>query len=125
MSGFFWILLNNGWTWGQQLAFADPVYMKATSMVFAGIVMAQMGNLLGCQTSRTSVFEVGIFKNKWILRGIVFSVTILLAIIYIPPLQGIFKTAALGLAEWLYLISFVPIMFLADELRKYFIRKST
>ncbi|BDZ70219.1 cation-translocating P-type ATPase [Methanobacterium petrolearium] len=123
MSGFFWILLSSGWTWGQQLSFSDPVYLKATSMVFAGIVLAQMGNLLGCQTSRTSVFKVGVFKNKWILRGITFSVIVLLAIIYIPPLQGIFQTAALGIYDWLYLITFVPIMFFADEVRKYFVRK--
>jgi len=124
MSGFFWVLMSSGWIWGQQLAFTDPVYMKATSMVFTGIVLAQMGNLLGCQTNRTSVLEVGIFKNKWILRGILFSVVVLLPIIYLPPLQGLFGTAALGLFEWLYLLTFVPIMFLADELRKYLVRKN-
>lgn len=124
MSGFFWVLISSGWTWGQQLSFTDPVYLKATSMVFAGIVLAQMGNLLGCQTNRTSVLEVGIFKNRWILRGIAFSVAVLLAIIYIPPLQGIFGTTALGLYEWLYLLTFVPIMFLADELRKYMVRRN-
>jgi magnesium-transporting ATPase (P-type) len=124
MSGFFWVLLSSGWTWGQQLSFTDPIYLKATSMVFAGIVLAQMGNLLGCQTNRTSVLEVGIFKNRWIIMGIIFSVAVLLAIIYIPPLQGIFGTTTLGLYEWLYLLTFVPIMFMADELRKYIVRKS-
>jgi P-type Ca2+ transporter type 2C len=124
MSGFFWVLTSSGWTLGQQLSFTDPVYLKATSMVFAGIVLAQMGNLLGCQTNRTSVLDVGIFKNRWILRGIAFSVAVMLAIIYIPPLQGIFGTTALGLIEWLYLLTFVPIMFLADELRKYMVRRS-
>jgi len=124
MSGFFWVLLSNGWAWGQQLSFTDPIYLKATSMVFAGIVLAQMGNLLGCQTNRTSVLEVGIFKNRWIIRGIAFSVVVMLSIIYIPPLQGIFGTTALGLIEWLYLLTFVPIMFLADEIRKYMVRRS-
>jgi magnesium-transporting ATPase (P-type) len=124
MSGYFWVLFSGGWNWGQQLPFTDPLYLKATTMVFAGIVLAQMGNLLGSQTSRTSVFDVGLFKNKWILRGIAFSVTILLAIVYIPPLQGIFGTTALGLYEWLYVLTFVPIMFLADEVRKYMIRRS-
>jgi P-type Ca2+ transporter type 2C len=124
MSGYFWVLFSGGWNWGQQLPFTDPLYLKATTMVFAGIVLAQMGNLLGSQTSRTSVFEVGVFKNKWILRGIAFSVTVLLAIVYIPPLQGIFGTTTLGLYEWLYLLTFVPIMFLADEVRKYLIRRS-
>jgi magnesium-transporting ATPase (P-type) len=88
-------------------------------MVFAGIVMAQIGNLLGCQTTRTSAFKVGIFKNKWIIRGIIFEMAVLLSIIYIPFLQNIFSTTALGVNEWLYLIPFIPIMFFADELRKY------
>ncbi|HMK53468.1 MAG TPA: cation-transporting P-type ATPase [Methanobacteriaceae archaeon] len=123
MSGYFWVLFSGGWQWGQQLSFTDPLYLQATTMVFAGIVMAQMGNLLGCQTTRTSTFEVGIFKNKWIMRGIAFSVAVLLAIVYLPPLQAIFNTTALGIREWIVLLSFVPIMFLAEELRKFLVRR--
>lgn len=119
MSGYFWILYSAGWSQGVSLSFTDPLYLKATTMVFAGIVMAQIGNLLGCQTTRTSAFTVGLFKNKWIITGILFEVTVLLSIIYIPFLQDIFSTTALGLNEWLYLILFIPIMFFAEELRKY------
>lgn len=123
MSGYFWVLFRGGWQWGQHLSFTDPLYLQATTMVFAGIVMAQMGNLLGCQTTRTSTFEVGVFKNKWIVRGVAFSVAILLAIVYLPPLQGIFNTIALGIREWMVLLSFVPLMFLAEELRKFLVRR--
>jgi magnesium-transporting ATPase (P-type) len=123
MSGYFWVLFSGGWQWGQQLSFTDPLYLKATTMVFAGIVMAQMGNLLGCQTSRTSVFSLGVFKNKWIIRGFLFAMAVLLAIIYLPPLQGIFGTTPLGIWEWLYILSFIPIMFLAEELRKFVVRR--
>ncbi len=119
MSGYFWVLYGAGWSLGVNLSFNDPLYLKATTMVFAGIVMAQIGNLLGCQTTRTSAFTVGLFKNKWIIRGILFEVIVLLSIIYIPFLQDIFSTTALGLNEWLYLILFIPIMFFTEELRKY------
>lgn len=122
MSGYFWVLYNGGWQFGQELSFSDPLYIKATTMVFAGIVTAQMGNLLGCQSSRTSVFKIGLFKNRWIPVGIAFMAIVILSIIYIPYLQNIFNTTALGLNEWLYLITFAPIMFLADELRKYIVR---
>jgi magnesium-transporting ATPase (P-type) len=64
MSGYFWILYGGGWHLGQPLPFTGPLYIEATTMVFAGIVTAQMGNLLGCQTTRTSTFKVGIFKNN-------------------------------------------------------------
>lgn len=119
MSGYFWVLFSAGWSFGIDLSFSDPLYLKATTMVFAGIVMAQIGNLLGCQTTRTSAFRVGLFKNRWILRGIIFEVIVLLSIIYIPLLQNIFSTTALGLTEWLYLLPFIPIIFFAEELRKY------
>jgi len=123
MSGYFWTLFSGGWQWGQQLDFSNPLYMKATTMAFAGIVTCQIGNLVGCQTTRTSIFSVGIFKNKWIIRGIIFEVIVLLSIIYIPALQKIFGTAAIGTTEWFVLLSFIPIMFVAEEFRKFLVRR--
>jgi magnesium-transporting ATPase (P-type) len=123
MSGYFWVLFAGGWQLGQSLPFTDPLYLEATTMVFAGIVTSQIGNLLGCQTTRTSTFKVGVFKNKWIIRGILFEVAVVLSIVYIPYLQSIFGTTGLGIYQWLYLISFIPIMFFAEELRKYVFRR--
>jgi len=125
MSGYFWTLYSSGWAFGINLAPTDPLYLKATTMVFAGIIVAQIGNLLGCQTTRTSAFTTGLFKNKWIIRGVIFEVVILLAIVYVPFLQTIFSTTALGLNEWLYLIPFIPIMLFAEELRKYISSRNT
>ena len=123
MSGYFWVLFSGGWQLGQSLAFTDPLYLEATTMVFVGIVTSQIGNLLGCQTSRTSTFKVGVFKNKWVIRGIIFEVIVMLSIVYIPFLQGIFGTTTLDPYQWIYLLSFIPIMFFAEELRKYVARK--
>jgi len=123
MSGYFWVLFSGGWQLGESLPFTDPLYIEATTMVFAGIVTSQIGNLLGCQTTRTSTFEVGVFRNKWIIRGILFEVAVVLSIVYVPYLQDIFGTTALGLYQWLYILSFIPIMFFAEELRKYVVRR--
>jgi Ca2+-transporting ATPase len=38
MSGYFWVLFSGGWQLGQSLAFTDPLYLEATTMVFVGIV---------------------------------------------------------------------------------------
>jgi magnesium-transporting ATPase (P-type) len=123
MSGFFWVLFNGGWYFGQSLSFSNPLYKLATTMVFAGIVTAQIGNLLGVQTTRTSTFEIGIFKNKWIILGILFETAVLISIIYIPFMQPLFGTTALGIIEWIYLVTFIPIMFFAEEFRKYLVRR--
>ena len=123
MSGYFWVLYGGGWTLGESLPFTDPLYLEATTMVFVGIVTSQIGNLIGCQTTRTSTFKVGIFKNKWIMRGIIFEVAVMLSIVYVPYLQSIFGTTALDIYQWLYVITFIPIMFFAEELRKYVVRR--
>ncbi len=123
MSGYFWIMTNGGWQFGQPLPFSDPLYIKATTMVFVGIVAAQIGSLLACQTTRNSSFSIGLFKNRWIPIGIAFEVIIVILIVYIPYLQTIFNTTGLGINEWLYVATFIPIMFFADEIRKYIIRK--
>jgi magnesium-transporting ATPase (P-type) len=123
MSGYFWVLYGGGWQFGQPLPFSDPLYIEATTIVFVGIVMAQIGNLLTMQTTRTSVFKIGLFTNEWIIRGIIFEIALMLAILYIPPLQSIFGTTPLGITEWLYVVTFIPVMFFADEIRKYVIRR--
>ncbi|ADZ09764.1 ATPase, P-type (transporting), HAD superfamily, subfamily IC [Methanobacterium lacus] len=123
MSGYFWVLYGGGWSLGESLPFTDPLYLEATTMVFVGIVTSQIGNLIGCQTTRTSTFKVGIFKNKWIMRGIIFEVAVMLSIVYVPYLQSIFGTTALDIYQWLYVITFIPIMFFAEELRKYVVRR--
>ena len=51
---------------------SDPVYIQATTMTLAGIVFAQIGQVMNCRTERTSVFKVGLFSNRRIVAGIVF-----------------------------------------------------
>ena len=45
------------------------------------------------------------------------------ALIYLPFLQPLFGTAAVQPTWWLYLLAFVPVIFLADETRKAIARR--
>lgn len=40
------------------------------------------------------------------------------AISYLPPLQSLFHTAALGVADWALLIGLGALVLVADEIRK-------
>ena len=59
MSGYFWVLYGGGWSLGESLPFTDPLYLEATTMVFVGIVTSQIGNLIGCQTTRNINLQGG------------------------------------------------------------------
>jgi Ca2+-transporting ATPase len=114
---------GGGWTFGMSLDSNSLVYIKGTTMTFAGIVIAQVGNVLACRTSKTSVFKTSLKSNKWILLGIAAQVSVLSLIVYIPFLQQTFGTTFLGLNDWLFLILLACIVIFAEEIRKFFTRR--
>ena len=95
MGGFFVFLFANGWTWGQQLDWSSPLYKEATTVTFAGIVLAQVANVFACRSDRLSVTTLGWFSNPLILTGIMTELVLLAVIIYTPIGNEIFGTSPL------------------------------
>ncbi len=114
-----------GWHLGMSLASDSPVYVKGTTMTFAGIVVAQVGNVLACRTSKASAFKSSLKSNKWIWFGIASLLFTLSAIVYIPLLQGFFGTTALELIDWVFLAFLALTVVFAEEIRKLFARRLT
>jgi len=118
LSAFFLYLRSQGWSWGQSAAPTHSAGLEATSIVFLGIVLMQIGNAFACRTERVSAFTIGLFGNRLLLWGVAFEVVFAAAVIYVPFLQRIFRTGPIGGLWWLYLLAFVPLIFLAEEARK-------
>ena len=122
LSAFFLFLHSHGWTWGQSSAPTKEVGLEASTIVFLGIVLMQVGNAFACRTERASAFAIGLFGNRMLLWGIAFELVFAAALIYVPFLQDVFRTGPVGAEWWAYLIAFVPVIFLAEEARKAFQR---
>jgi Ca2+-transporting ATPase len=115
--------MAGGWHLGMALPSDSPVYVKGVTMTFAGIVVAQLGNVIACKTSKVSVFKTKLSTSKWILLGIVAQLSILSFLIYVPLMQSFFGTTALGLEDWTFLASLALIVVFAEEIRKFFSRR--
>ncbi len=124
MGAFFWVLFRSGWTWGMELAPSDPLYIEASTMGFLSIVMTQVGTVFASRTTRVSVFQVGLLSNRWVLWGIVFELALTVALLYFPPLADFFGMYPLRLEDWALVILFGPLVLLADEARKWYVRHS-
>ncbi|MEJ5187361.1 MAG: cation transporting ATPase C-terminal domain-containing protein, partial [Candidatus Geothermincolales bacterium] len=115
-----------GWKWGEELwrvKEANPIiYTKATTMSLTGIVMTQIGNGFACRTNRESVFKVGFLSNRLYLAGVAAELSLQALIVYVPFLNRIFQTAPIGAGDWLFLLPFVPLCLVADEIRKFLLR---
>jgi magnesium-transporting ATPase (P-type) len=113
------------WQFGASGIISSPIYLKGVTMMFAGIVVAQVGNVLACRTSKQSIFKTSFRTNRWILIGMIAQLIILSLLIYVPIMQRIFGTVSLGLSEWLFLLSLALIVVFAEEIRKFFSRRFT
>jgi magnesium-transporting ATPase (P-type) len=101
-----------------ETAFTNPLHIKATTMVFVGIVVMQIANIFSCRSERSSAFRIGFLSNRLILVGIAVELLFTAALIYVPFLQGVFTTAPLGLREWLLLFGMMVVVFFMEEARK-------
>jgi P-type Ca2+ transporter type 2C len=110
------------WQFGPGIT-SNPIYLKGVTMMFAGIVVAQVGNVLACRTSKQSILKTSLKANKWILFGIIAQLSILSVLIYVPLMQGIFGTVPLGWTDWVFLLSLAVIVVVAEEIRKFVTRK--
>ncbi|MCE5256321.1 MAG: cation-transporting P-type ATPase [Spirochaetaceae bacterium] len=123
LAAFFLAYLNRGWIPGTPMQASGPIYAYATTMTLAGIVACQIGNVFCCRTDRQSIFKVGPLKNKLVLLGIAAEICLIVALVYVPFLQGIFGLAPLALTDWAVLASFPFIMLGTEELRKLVMRQ--
>lgn len=83
----FWLTLREG----------DLV--KAQTVAFATLVMAQLIHVFDCRSSR-SIFHRNFFENKWLILAVLSSLILMLGVMYIQPLQPIFNTVSIGMREW-------------------------
>ena len=118
MTGFYLYLYSQGWTWGTHLDWSSPIYKEATTVTFAGIVLAQVANVFACRSDRLSVTRLGWFSNPLILWGILTELTILALITYTPAGNEIIGTNPLPL--WIFgpLVLGALLLLLVEEGRK-------
>lgn len=92
--GAFWIILKSG-------PDGDAATLvKAQTVAFATLVLAQLIHVFDCRSSR-SIFHRNPLQNKYLVLAVLSSLALMLAVMYIDPLQPIFKTVDLGVKEWI------------------------
>jgi magnesium-transporting ATPase (P-type) len=123
LASFIAAFLLAGWRPGEPLPDEGDLYVQATAMTYAGIVMGQVGAGFAFRTSRQSVFSVGLLSNRFLLAGIAFELALLAAMLWVPPLQDAFHMAPLDPRAWLLLAVWPVLVVGAEEARKAVLRR--
>ncbi|HEX9758131.1 MAG TPA: HAD-IC family P-type ATPase [Nitrospiria bacterium] len=120
---YFYVLFSGGWSWGQELNYTDPLYLKAVTAFFVSIVICQIVNVQVCRTRRESLFKKGIIGNRLVWLGILSEILLVWMITHIPVAQRIFGSTSLTPFEMALALPFAFLILFGDELRKAGLRR--
>ena len=74
--------------------------VHAQTMAFTTLAISELFRAYTARSERYSIFSIGIWSNRFMQWAVLASLTIILAIIYVPFLDPIFDTTFLTLREW-------------------------
>ncbi|MEW8185750.1 MAG: cation-transporting P-type ATPase [Candidatus Thiodiazotropha endolucinida] len=85
---FEWVLSQ-----GQSLEIARTVAMNM-------FVFGELFYLFNCRSLRYSMFQLGVFSNRWLILGVTVMAGLQILMTYVPTMNLLFGTAPIGLVEW-------------------------
>jgi Ca2+-transporting ATPase len=88
------------------------------TMVFTVLTLAQMGHVLAIRSETESLFTLGLGSNLPLLGAVLLTAVLQMAVVYVPWLQPVFRTAPLTALELLLCIALSLVVFIAVELEK-------
>jgi Ca2+-transporting ATPase len=97
--------------------------VHAQTMAFTTLTMFQLFNVFNARSDEQSAF-VGLFRNSWLWGAIALSLSLHVAVIYVPFLQQAFSTTALTLGDWLICTTVASSVLWLRELSKLGARRS-
>ena len=117
------------WVGGSQYGIFGSTLLNSFShsdswrtMLFTTLVFSQLTLGLGERSRRSSLFQIGLLSNRYMLIAVIFTFCLQLAVIYLPFLQGFFSTVPLSAAQIGICFALSLIMLLAVETEKLIVR---
>ena len=80
------------------------------------LVMSQLLHVFECRSERHSIFEIKVFSNPYLVGAVLVSISMVLAILYIPFLSNVFNTIALTIGQWAIVLFYSGVIFLINSI---------
>jgi P-type Ca2+ transporter type 2C len=90
----------------------------AQTIAFTTLSLSELLRAYTARSEHYHIWQVGVFNNRYMQYAVFASLTILLAIIYLPALDPIFNTTFLTFRDWLWMLPFILIPAVVAEITK-------
>ncbi|HXG64397.1 MAG TPA: cation-translocating P-type ATPase, partial [Blastocatellia bacterium] len=94
------------------------------TMIFLIVVLAQMGQALAIRSGRDSIFHIGFLSNRPLFAVVILTAALQIAVVYVPVLQGVFRTVALPLRDLAFALVISTAIFWYVEAEKWWLRRA-
>ena len=109
-----------GWyVWRQANGLPYDIVRTETFTVLA---LCQWFNVMNCQSATRSALQFGIFRNRWLMGGLALSIVLQAAVLYWTPLNRLFHTVPIPLADLLPIVAVASGVLWMEEVRKWVVR---
>jgi len=95
----------------------------AETMAFVTLSLCELFRAYTVRSERASIFQIGVFSNKYMQYAVGVSIALLLIVCAVPFLQPIFNTHFLSTTEWIAVIGLALIPAFSEEVTKFFLRR--
>lgn len=86
--------------------------MHAQTMAFAVLSISQLFHSLNMRHTDKSIFQLGLFTNKYLIFSILLGILLQVIVITVPVLASVFKVYPLSLRDWAFvgILSVMPLV---------------
>ena len=91
---------------------------------FTLLAVCQWFNVLNCESATRSALRLGVFKNPWLLGGLVLANALQLAVVYAAPLNRMFHTVPISLTHFFIIGAVASCVLWVEEARKWLARRA-
>lgn len=105
-------LYEQGVTFTQigSIAHGEEAFIHASTMAFVVLAFSQLFYAFSLRSTKKSVFQVGVFKNKALIGSLILGILLQMMIINMPFFNQAFQVNPLNFADWdiVILLSLLP-----------------
>jgi len=114
ISTFGWFLYRNH---------SGAPFEVVQTETFTVLVVSQWFNVLNCRSATQSAITMKLFKNPWLIGGLVLANILHGLVIYWEPLANFFHTVPIATDKFFEIGAVASLVLWAEELRKLWVRK--
>ena len=104
---------------------AKHALTQGRTMAFIVLTVSQLFYSLTMRNSQKTIFEIGIFKNKYLIYSIIIGIALQIGLTSFGPIAQVFKVTKISFENWDIVLLFALIPFAVNEVIKLISRKKS